>query len=277
MQAGRFRTISEGLTLRAGHFIVTLYGDVVEPRGGRLWMGNIIETCASVGISETLVRTAVSRLVAAGKLKGQRLGRRSFYALTPAVKAEFAQAARILFDPPQREGWMLVQAAAELAPPFVKLGEGWWLGADEAVPAGAGVVFRASLAQGAEEFSGVAQALFSLQPLGEAYDAFHARFGPLEAALAAEPAPAPAEALMLRLLLVDRFRAIVLKDPLLPAEALPGDWAGVQARALFARLYIRLSPLADAHVARCFVSADGALPSESKATLRRVRTLGYRA
>jgi len=52
--------VLDGLSLRAGSFIVTLYGDVVEPRGGRLWMGNIIETCASMGISETLVRTAVS-------------------------------------------------------------------------------------------------------------------------------------------------------------------------------------------------------------------------
>lgn len=38
-------------------FIVTLYGDMVEPRG-RLWMGNIVETYVTVGISETLVRTA---------------------------------------------------------------------------------------------------------------------------------------------------------------------------------------------------------------------------
>ena len=53
---------------RAAAFIVTIYGDVVEPRGGATWIGNLIEICAAVGISETLVRTAVSRLVSAGQL-----------------------------------------------------------------------------------------------------------------------------------------------------------------------------------------------------------------
>ena len=28
--------------LRAGAFIVTLYGDAVVPRGGSLWVGNVI-------------------------------------------------------------------------------------------------------------------------------------------------------------------------------------------------------------------------------------------
>ena len=72
----------DGERLRAASFIVTIYGDVVEPRGGLLWMGTLIEVCARAGISETRVRTAVSRLVAAGRLEGTREGRRSFYRLT---------------------------------------------------------------------------------------------------------------------------------------------------------------------------------------------------
>lgn len=59
------RPILDETPLRAASFIVTIYGDVVEPRGGAIWIGNLIEICAGVGISETLVRTAVSRLVAA--------------------------------------------------------------------------------------------------------------------------------------------------------------------------------------------------------------------
>ena len=78
---GLMRAILEESPLKAAGFIVTIYGDVVEPRGGVAWTGNLIETCAAVGISETLVRTAVSRLVAAGQLSGEREGRRSFYRL----------------------------------------------------------------------------------------------------------------------------------------------------------------------------------------------------
>ncbi|WP_167731835.1 hypothetical protein [Kerstersia gyiorum] len=89
-------------------FIVTIYGDVVEPRGGVLWMGNLIEACAAVGISESLVRTAVSRLVAAGQLEGERVGRRSFYRLTAEARAEFAYAASILYEPHDASQWRLI-------------------------------------------------------------------------------------------------------------------------------------------------------------------------
>ena len=53
---------------RATSFIVTLYGDLVEPRGGTIWMGSVIDICAAVGLTETHVRTSVSRLVANGQL-----------------------------------------------------------------------------------------------------------------------------------------------------------------------------------------------------------------
>ena len=63
-------TLLEDLRLTAASFIVTIYGDVALPRGEVLWMGSLIGVCARVGISENLVRTAVSRLVAAGRLEG---------------------------------------------------------------------------------------------------------------------------------------------------------------------------------------------------------------
>ena len=63
------------------------------PRGGVLWTGTLIELCGSAGINESLVRTAVSRLVAAERLAGERIGRRSYYRLAEAARAEFQQAA----------------------------------------------------------------------------------------------------------------------------------------------------------------------------------------
>ena len=88
--------LMQDLPLTAASFIVTVYGDIVVPRGEVLWMGSLIEICDSVGISENLVRTAVSRLVSAGSLLGERNGRRSFYRLAPAARAEFAEAAQRL-------------------------------------------------------------------------------------------------------------------------------------------------------------------------------------
>ena len=133
--------------LRAAGFIVTLYGDVVEPRGGLLWMGNLVEVCALVGISETRVRTAVSRLVAAGRLEGMRDGRRSYYRLTEAARREFAAAAALVFAPPPRPaGWLI--AEGEAAPGFAALGGGLMIGPDAGAPPAGRAGLRRELAAG---------------------------------------------------------------------------------------------------------------------------------
>lgn len=277
-----FAPALDGFALRAGRFIVTLYGDVVEPRGGRLWMGNVIATCALVGISETLVRTAVSRLVASGKLVGTRLGRKSYYALTDGARAEFAAASRILFDPPEKQGWTFLylaeaneSAVSALATAgFASLAPAWWIGAGGAVPPGIeAITFDAETRSARQGLRALAENHWGLSQCEADYRAFVDRFQPLLAGLTARQALTDAEALTLRLMLVDSFRAIALRGPHLPREALPENWSGDAARALFARLYHALSPIADAYVARHFVSDIGALPRETVLTRRRAETL----
>ena len=63
------KRVLDAFPLSAASFVVTLYGDLVAPRGGELWTGNIVETLSTVGIAEPRVRTALSRLVAAGRLE----------------------------------------------------------------------------------------------------------------------------------------------------------------------------------------------------------------
>lgn len=274
------------LPLRAGGFIVTLYGDVVEPRGGRLWMGNIVETCRMVGISETLVRTAVSRLVAAGQLTGERQGRRSFYQLTAAARREFLSAARTLFEPQPETGWLLVWLGAEPdgeAGPaleragFVRLGPQWLLGPDHHRPADPALaVFEvgpmADRAAG-PRLADLVAAHWDLAAFEAAYAAFLATFGDVAEALAAGLHPTDAEALQLRLLLVHAYRHAALRDARLPATTLPPDWSGHRARRLFADLYLRLSPAADRHVGQHLLAGDGPLPARTAETLGRTASL----
>ncbi|WP_407528026.1 PaaX family transcriptional regulator C-terminal domain-containing protein [Methylobacterium oryzisoli] len=272
----------EAVPLRSGSFIVTLYGDVVEPRGGRLWMGNIIETCRTVGISETLVRTAVSRLVAAGQLSGERQGRRSFYQLTDAARREFLSASRILFDPQPEAGWLFVWLGAdqtgEAGPAlerqgFVRLGPHWLLGPAHHLPADPSLVaFDARTAAG-PMLRRLVAAHWDLAAFGAAYDAFLAAFAGLAAALADGVRLADAQALQLRLLLVHAYRAAALRDARLPADTLPPDWSGHRAGRLFADLYLRLSPAADRYVGQHFLAGDGLLPAESPDILGRTASL----
>lgn len=273
--------IAQKLAPRAGSFIVTLYGDVVEPRGLPLWMGNIIEICGLAGISETLVRTAVSRLVASGRLIGDRQGRRSYYRLTDEARLEFADAARILFAPHDAPGWRLVWSPGEAAPllekaGFIRIGGAWLIGpahddlADTLTRAGATIFDAVSLTP--DTLATMVAAEWKLAEWDAAYKDFLTLFAPLEGARAAGHGFDDAHCLQLRLFLVHAYRIAALRDPHLPSEALPPGWSGARARALFALLYEWLSPGADRHAAT-LQSVAGPLPEATALVRRRRDTL----
>lgn len=271
-------TALAGFGPRAAPFIVTIYGDVVEPRGGLLWMGTLIDICADVGVSETRVRTAVSRLVAAGQLRGERAGRRSFYRLTPVARADYARAAGLLFDPPPPpDHWRIVcrdgTASDDLAGAgYAPLGPGVFIAPDHAgAEAPAGLSFRAEVVQDAARLREFAAARWDLGAHAQAYRAFLDRFAPTDPVCLT--GLGPRQALILRLALVHGYRYALLRDPRLPPDALPPDWPGFKARVLFARAYVALSPGADSCVGRCFQHATGSLPTVTPETRNRLLTL----
>ncbi len=272
-------TILTDLPLRAGGFIVTLYGDVVAPRGGEVWIGNIIAACAAVGISETLVRTAVSRLVAAGQLVGRRAGRRGFYRLTPEAEAEFAVAAHAIYFPPEPCGWRFLvlsenEAEAQMSAlertGYARLRPQLAFGPDRSPPPSGALVFAAQPTGALELFPAFASGVFDLQAHARAYSAFNARFARL---VTAAQTLTGTEALAARLALVHAYRNALLRDPRLPPEALPVDWPGHVARALFARTYLALSSAADSHLAKTFSSTEGALAARTADTSARLASL----
>ncbi|MEZ5750849.1 MAG: PaaX family transcriptional regulator C-terminal domain-containing protein [Paracoccaceae bacterium] len=270
----------DAVPLKAAGFIVTLYGDVVVPRGGEVWMGSIIDACARVGISETLVRTAVSRLVASGQLEGDRRGRRSFYRLSQAATAEFDAAAGLIYGPPDPCGMRFVylpDAGADLAMAqlerrgFARLKPQIAVGPDRGpLPEGC-LVFEGQIMGDRSLLAGFVAQTWNLSPHRMAYEAFLRQFTPL---VPAARALAPDEALTARLLLVHAWRLALLRDPRLPAEALPADWPGDAARSLFARLYLALSPQAESRIEAMMESGAGPLPGTNPQTRARHESLG---
>ncbi len=272
--------------LKAASFIVTIYGDVVEPRGGIAWIGNLIETCACVGISETLVRTAVSRLVAAGQLLGEREGRRSYYRLSSSAGSEFSAAARVLFGAADESGWQFVHVMGEAVEEAMqtlkraghaRLSSRLAVGPDRTLPVAIpGLKFRADVPVDREALQSFAAEYWDLATHAGAYELFLEQFRSLS-----DPSEAsglsPSTALIIRLLLVHRFRSVHLHDPRLPWAALPDNWPGIAARKLFSGLYRRLSWAADAHVAETFLAAAGPLAVSTPATDLRLQMLGGEA
>lgn len=269
--------------LGAGSFIVTLYGDAIVPRGGLVWLGNVIAVCTRVGISETLVRTAVSRLVAAGHLVGLRDGRRSFYRLSEASHTAFEAAAAVIYGGPRddpAEAWSLLvlpeeglgeaerRALAEQGYGFLGPTLALRARVDEAsgpLPSGT-LRFDARLLDEADRAVLRTRAVeaWALDALNERYAFFCRRFAPLQAALDGGVALAQPLALAVRLLLVHDYRHIVLEDPGLPAELLPEAWQGRQARRLFATLYALLAQDAEAEIDAAFIDAEGPLSADPR-------------
>ena len=257
-------------------FIVTVYGDVAAPRGEALWIGSLIEICSRVGISENLARTATSRLTAAGRLEGERIGRRSFYRLTASARAEFQEAARILYAAavePQR--WLVLHAPG-LAEDEIRrrrmarMGGDVWIMPDLGEPPPhVDLILRAEIASNPAALAG----FWDLESLRARYAALLTRFAPLAEELASGAEMRTGDALAARLLLVHAYRAALLRDPCLPVEALPPDWPGAEARALFRNLYKTLSPAAEAEIRRSLEGREGPLPPVTPQTQARLAGL----
>jgi phenylacetic acid degradation operon negative regulatory protein len=274
-QTDLIQRLTAGLPITAGSFIVTVYGDVVVPRGEVLWIGSLIAICARIGISENLVRTAVSRLVAAGRLEGERVGRRSFYRLAPAARAEFAEAARLLYARSQPSGDWLVLLDPDLPEDLARRhrmarigGDLWLCPARGDLPASSGLVLRATAVAGADQLPQLAR-FWDLEALAARYRDVLDRFTPV----ASGTAITPDDALIARLLLVHLYRGVLLRDPGLPPEALPRDWPGTEAQGLFRSLYPALTPQAEAHIARVMEGEDGPLAEATPRSQARLQAL----
>ena len=228
-------------------------------------MGSLIEVCAQHGISESLVRTAVSRLVSAQRLEGVRVGRRSFYRLSNQAKDEFARASRILFDPPAvPDGWqvaLLGPDAEDPRSPWVRVGN-----ASALAPAGAATDIAGAVTfpspQPIGDLSALARTLWPLDDVAAAYRRFTDRFAQVMNIK-------ETDALALRLRLVDDYRKAALADPRLPESALPADWPAAKARRLFVKLYLDWSATASRQIPSVCESEDGPLPAESQASTER--------
>ena len=291
--------------VRAGALIVSVFGDAVAPRGGRLWVGSLIRLLQPLGIDERLVRTAVSRLAKQAWLRIEPHGRRADYLLTEAGQRRFEEASRTIYAARPRawDGrWRLLLLVRELdakAREPLRRALAWQgfgqLGADCFVHPGADLdeALQALATEGLAEApaqllpllavdarhglgrsdADLVRRAWNLDELAQAYAQFDAGYGPIARALqadgAAEPI-APEDAFLLRTLLIHDWRRLLLRDPELPDVLLPALWPGRAARELTRDLYRRLLEPSERHLDALLQLADGqALPAPHAASGQR--------
>ncbi len=282
-------------TLRAGSLITTVFGDAIAPRGGTVWLGSLIAAMAEFGISERLVRTSVYRLAKDGWLQSRQLGRRSYYSLTDAGRERFEQATHRIYGEPV-DHWdgqwcLLLLSALDTSSKEIVRKECGWLGFGAmsanvlAHPApdlaeldvtmrrldieSTLVVMRGQTIRSEAAMRELARNSWNLDEIDARYHNFVERFRPVRTALAKSAKLEPRQAFIIRTLLIQEYRKVLLRDPWLPAELLPASWHGSAAYQLCRNLYRAVCARADAWLDEVMETADGPLPPPSRAFRQR--------
>lgn len=275
---------------RANSLIITLYGDLIAPHGGRVWLGSLIRLVEVFGISERLVRTSVYRLAQEHWLCAQQHGRRSDYSITPAGRRRFESADRRIYFGPDKHWagqWLLVVLPASLASDrrealrkeLTWAGYGSLAGGVYAHPTpdrealddilqASGtreqVVTMQAAHDGASGGKALAQLVhgcWNLDALAASYDEFSRGFDPVLRALQRAPEIDPEQAFVVQMLLMHGFRRTLLNDPQLPGQLLPEGWSGRVARDLCRDIYRLTCGGAQTHLRALCQTADGPLPA----------------
>ena len=284
-------------TLRAGSLITTVFGDSIAPRGGAVWLGSLISAMNDFGISERLVRTSVFRLSRDGWLAAKQVGRRSFYSLTEEGAQKFEQATHRIYAKPRLDWsgeWTLVLLSGlDAAERETVRKELSWLGfgatstsllahpaADpddlHSLLARLGVRDEVVVMNGRTPDEGQGGAMrdlvrksWKLEQIDDRYRQFLEQFEPARKAVGSNGNLSPQNAFQVRTLLIQEYRKILLRDPLLPSEMLPNDWHGVRAYQLCRELYCKVFRAADEYLSETMETAQGPLPPPSAEFFRR--------
>jgi phenylacetic acid degradation operon negative regulatory protein len=259
--------------------IFTLYGDYIRHRGGEAWTGSLIELLGLFGLSSQAVRSTLSRVSRKGWLKSRKVGRNSFYSLTPQCIKLLEEGAVRIFQPrhdPWDGQWHLLTYSIpeskrhlrrRLREQLVWLGFGTlnhatWIsprdlrGDVEQVVKGLRVAPYVELFAGGRWVFGsdeeIAARGWNLEELNHYYATFVERYEPPFQECQAQERSGERldsrECFKQRFMLVHEYRSSPYVDPNLPVELLPDDWLGERATLLFQQYRDLLADEADAFV-----------------------------
>lgn len=275
--------------VRAGSLIITMYGDALTPRGGTVWLGSLINLLGPLGLNERSIRTSVFRLVKENWLMSEQVGRRSYYSLTGPGMRRFQKAFRQVYAQhnPEWDGRWIMAILSQLSVgernklrqelewhgfgllsptvllhPQIPLAELQII--LQELNAQDNVIIFEDISEGRPATRALRrQALesWNLPKLAEDYQSFLKKYRPVWDHLKVETSPTPEQCFQIRLLLIHDYRRIILRDPQLPDELLPGDWAGNAARQLCSNIYHRVWEGAENHMNQYLETAEGPLPA----------------
>lgn len=219
---------------RVWSLVITVFGDLVQHRGGRVQTVRLSQLLGRVGIESGALRTALSRLSRDGWVEGRKTGRTSSYKLTPSGVQQFGPATARIYAAPRTKPVQTWRFSLSHAPGALRVAGGW-LHPGKPISKGFELTGTLGKHSGPEIWGGLAadhkQALNQL-----ALDLL---------ALTGTDLPM-IDAAAARTLLIHRWRRIVLRYPEVPAEFFPTEFPVQALHQQVAALYHRLTPQTEA-------------------------------
>ena len=224
---------SEG-RLRVWSLVVTVFGDAVQQRGGRIATLRLQRLLERIGVEAGALRTALSRLTSDGWIVRDREGRHSFYRLSASGQVEITAAAVDIYAAPfDRAVDEWVMASGQSAPPngILVTNNLWLIPSNRAKYMPDHICLAGTLASFPQK---IASQVLS-QAHQEALIALRNDIVALEGA-----GLSPLDAMAARILLIHRWRRIVLRFPDIPPELFPAGFAISNPRKAVADAYSAL-------------------------------------
>ena len=224
--------------LRVWSLVITVFGDCVQHRGGAISTARLGRLLGRIGVEPGALRTALSRLGRDGWVDSARKGRQSHYRLSPQGIARFSEATSRIYGAPRSHpvsAWALsTEGASHNA---VSLGGLWLTPSDSSATTTPAFRIEGHIT----DLSPDLRASLIHPDHANALHRLHADLDKL-ALINADPLSHAAA----RILLIHRWRRIVLRFPDLPQNLLPDDLAKQDPRARVAAVYRHLTPAAEA-------------------------------
>ena len=243
---------------------LTLYGDYVLPRDGKIGIGSLVTLLSNFGLSEQAIRSAVSRMCRSGLLKAKRGKRKSYYSLTSDGHSLLTEGAQRIFQRRTAHwdgNWNIVtysipesmrQARDRLRLElgwlgYGALGEATWISPHDRTKEVKNLLRKFNIEQYVNIFSAQHQGgvdpkkivarCWDLDKIHQQYNDFlndyRSKLAGHRQRLETGETIAPSECFVERFNLTHEYRKLPFFDPDLPLELLPKNWLRPQAAALF--------------------------------------------
>lgn len=279
--------------------IATIYGDMLFPYQRPIWLGSLVTLAEPFGVPEYLSRTTSLRMEKMGWLDVVRIGRLSYYSASETFYRTTIEAYEKTYNPP-KDDWsgrwslLLTGAAGLSTKDYTALRRALlWRGAGQISPhvfisaddrfdpvrqlvaefdlAGKVQLLEAHSRDPAttEVMKAIVADAWDIDAIEKAYENFLAVFRPIWTQLERNPVVEPRQAFLIRTLLVNEHRRIVLRDPRLPKDYLPMMWAGNMVFSLTRNIYQAVLAASEEFLHEVVRTPDGPLPATSEAILSR--------